>query len=111
MIMTILIDSDSESIRMVMVTIKSTIEDKIMNIEDQTAQDLIDNEGEPTLYYLLNDKQKELYGRITMELDEFGDFSLEEVKEVYAALIQDPEVIDFTLKAVSKSNDGCDWDV
>lgn len=55
------------------------------------------SEGEPTLYFLLNDKQKALYGHITMELDEFEDgFTLEEVKEVYAALIQDPEVVDFT---------------
>jgi len=65
------------------------------------------DEGEPTLYYLLNDEQKELYGRIAMEIDEF-DLPLDQLKEVYAALIQDP---DFTLKAVARSNDGCDWDV
>jgi len=52
------------------------------------------DEGEPTLYFLLNDKQKELYGRIAMELDNFEDITLEEVKQVYAALIQDPEVVD-----------------
>jgi hypothetical protein len=47
----------------------------------------------PTLYLLLNDKQKSLYGRITMELDDFEeDITLEEVKEVYAVLMQDPEV-------------------
>jgi hypothetical protein len=55
------------------------------------------DQGEPTLYYLLNDKQKELYGRITMEIDEFdGDLPLSQIKEVYAALIQDPEMIDFS---------------
>jgi hypothetical protein len=75
------------------------IEDKIMSIEDRIADEPNPfgngDEGEPTLYYLLNDKQKALYGRITMELDEFEDITLEEVKEVYAALIQDPEVIGF----------------
>ena len=57
------------------------------------------DEGEPTLYYLLNDKQKELYGRITMELDEFnGDNNEMPVGEtigVFAALLQDPKVVDF----------------
>jgi hypothetical protein len=52
------------------------------------------DEGEPTLYFLLNGKQKMLYGRITKELDEFEDITLDEIKQVYAALIQDPEVVD-----------------
>ena len=52
------------------------------------------DEGEPTLYYLLNDKQKELYGRITIELEDCN-LPLDQLKEVYAALIQDPEVIAF----------------
>ena len=47
------------------------------------------------LYYLLNDMQKELYGRITMELDEYKGLSLDQLKEVYAALIQGTDVIDF----------------
>lgn len=55
------------------------------------------NDSEPTLYYLLNDKQKELFNRIVIEIDEFDeDLTLEETKEVYAALIQDPEVVDIT---------------
>jgi hypothetical protein len=45
-------------------------------------------EGEPVLCYLLNIRQKELYGRIVKELDEFGDLSIDQVKEVYAALMQ-----------------------